>query len=73
MLRQHDITEYIKNKLLKDKKCTISGFGTFLLAPTRKGKHYDMVKKEWVEGTTRKYRVKFKAGSVLQKWVKEIE
>lgn len=72
-MRQHDITEYIKAGLLKDKKCIVSGLGVFELVAARKGKHFDMIKNEWVDKTSRKYRVRFKSSPVVKEWLKTIK
>ena len=73
-MRQHDITDHIKETIIKEptKRCIIAGLGVFEIVPGRKGKHFNMVTQVW-EKSDRKYRIRFKPSPVLKNWIKTLK
>lgn len=71
-MKQQDITEYVKEQIKKHGRCVIYGLGVWEVVPARKGKHFDMNKREWVE-PTKKYRIKYKTAPVFRYWLNDLE
>lgn len=69
-MKDKELTEYLVEKLLKHGKVIIYNFGTFELLPARKGKYYNMHRKEETTEGKRKWRVRFKMATALKEKLK---
>lgn len=69
-MKDKQLTNFLIEELLEKGKVIIYNFGTFELLPARKGKYYNMHRKEETEEGKRKWRVRFKMATGLKNKLK---
>ena len=69
-MKDKQLTNFLIEELLEKGKVIIYNFGTFELLPVRKGKYYNMHRKEETEEGKRKWRVRFKMATGLKNKLK---
>lgn len=72
-MKDNKLVNFLIEKLLKDKKLIIYGFGTFRIVPGRKGKYYNIhEKRETTEGK-RHWRITFTPCTALKNLLKFLD